>query len=299
MSGSIDSKEIYTFDEAYERLLGMDLNGVPGIAAGIKNVPPMEDLISLEGKTAIVTGGARGLGITIVNRLAEAGAKVVIVDLAVEFAEAAVAFFGTKGYQVKFFKADIRDLDRIQGAIDFAVKEFGSLDILVNNAGLWQIKHYCDFTEEDWDLCLDVCLKGTFFFTQKAAKQMVKQGTGGRVVNTISVGAYSMENYVGCMSPYVAAKGGILAMSRSLARELKPLGIAINCVCPPGMATVGGAHSGVPKDIMELMGTFPSVPVADPDKVARVVRMVVSDVGVLFQGSDIVADDGTRWQLRK
>jgi 2-deoxy-D-gluconate 3-dehydrogenase len=239
------------------------------------------------------------LGLTIVNRLAEAGAKVVIVDLAVEFADAAVAFFATKNYQVKFFKADIRDLKQIQAAVDFAVKEFGSLDILVNNAGLWVVKHYYDITEADWDLCVDVCLKGTFFFTQAAAKQMVKQGTGGRIVNTISVGAYSMETYEGCMSPYVAAKSGILGMTRSLSRELKPQGIAINCVCPPGMVTVGGGHTRIPDDIQALKNTFPSVPVGDPDEVARVVCMVVSDVGVLFHGSDIVADAGTRWQLVK
>jgi 2-deoxy-D-gluconate 3-dehydrogenase len=144
-----------------------------------------------------------------------------------------------------------------------------------------------------------VCLKGTFFFTQAAAKQMVKQGKGGRIVSTISVGAYSMETYVGCMAPYVAAKNGILGITRSLSRELKPQGIAINCVCPPGMTTVGGDRTDVPEDIQALMASFPTIPYEDPDKVARVVCMVVSDIGVLFHGSDIVADSGTRWQLRE
>jgi 2-deoxy-D-gluconate 3-dehydrogenase len=299
MGDSINSKDIYEFDEVYEKLLEMDLNGVPGLTKGLRNVPPATDLVRLDGKTAIVTGGSRGLGLAIVNRLLEAGANVVIVDLAVEFAESAVAFLSTKNYNVKFFKADVRDLKQIQAAIDFTVKEFGSLDILINNAGLWKIKHFYDFTEEDWDVIVDVCLKGTFFFTQAAANQMIKQGNGGRICNTISVGAYSMENYIGCMSPYTAAKSGVLGITRSLSRELKPLGIAINAVCPPGMVTVGGGHFGMDDDLKELMDTFPSVPLGDPDEVARVVAMVVSDIGVLFHGSDIVADGGTRWQLKK
>jgi len=272
---------------------------VPGMSQGLKNATPASELISLSGKTAIVTGGSRGLGVAIVNRLAEAGAQVVIVDLADEFANAALDFFKTKDYQVKFFKADVRDLEQIQTAIDFTVKEFGKLDILVNNAGIWQLKHYYDITEEDWDLVVDVCLKGTFFFTQKAASQMVKQGGGGRIVNTISVGAYSMESYIGCMAHYVAAKSGILGITRSLSRELKLQGIAINAVCPPGMVTVGGGHMNMPEDIKELMDSYPTVPIGDPDQVARVVAMVVSDIGVLFHGSDIVADGATRWQLKQ
>jgi NAD(P)-dependent dehydrogenase (short-subunit alcohol dehydrogenase family) len=299
MADVIDSKDIYQFDEVYARLMQMDLEGIPGLTKGLKNVVPAKDLVSLEGKTAIVTGGSRGLGVAIVNRLAEAGAKVVIVDLADEFAEAAVAYFATKDYQVKFFKADVRDLQQIQAAIDFAVEEFGSLDILINNAGLWVVKHYYDITEEDWDRVVDVCLKAAFFFTQAAAKQMVKQGTGGKICSTISVGAYSMENYIGCMAPYVAAKSGLLGITRSLSRELKLQNIAINCVCPPGMATVGGAHMNMPEDLKALMGEFPSVPIGDPDQVARIVAIVVSDLGELFHGSDIVADGGTRWQLKK
>ena len=299
MADVIDSKDVYQFDEVYARLMQMDVEGIPGRTRGLKNAIPAKDLISLSGKTAIVTGGSRGLGVAIVNRLAEAGASVVIVDLADEFAEAAVAFFATKDYPVKYFKADVRDLEQIKAAIDFTVEEFGSLDILVNNAGLWVVKHYYDITEDDWDLVVDVCLKGAFFFTQQAAIQMVKQGNGGRIVSTISVGAYSMENYFGCMAPYVAAKSGLLAITRSLSRELKPQGININCVCPPGMATVGGGHTKMPDDIRELASSFPSVPVGDPDEIARVIAMVVSDVGVLFHGSDIVADGGTRWQLTK
>ena len=301
MSKNINTTDIYKFDEHHQRLFNMDFDGVPDRSKGVKNVVAMQDLLSLTGKTAIVTGGARGLGLNVVNRLAEAGACVVIVDIAVDFAESAIEFFNSKNYSVKFIKTDIRDMDQIQAAVDFAVKEFGGLDILVNLATVYNYKHFFDFTEAEYDLCLDVILKATFFFTQIAGKQMEKQGTGGKIVNVSSVAAYSMESYEGRTTPYVAAKGGMLALSRSLTRELKPKGITINTVAPGGMVTSSGAHMSISgrmaPDIRALKDSFPKVPVADPDEVARVIYMMTTDVASYMHGADVVVDGGTRWCL--
>ena len=200
---------LYTFDPIYQRLLGMDINGMDmaGMKVrGLKNAVPMADILDLSGKVAIVTGGGRGLGLCIVNRLCEAGASVVIADIAVEFADAAVAYFTENGCaNIKFIKTDVRYIPQIQAAVDFTVAEFGKVDILVNNAAIWKMNRFFDLTEETWDDTLDVDLKGTVFFTQAVARQMVKQGTGGKIVNVASVAGLSMESAYGFL---VAVRGG-------------------------------------------------------------------------------------------
>jgi NAD(P)-dependent dehydrogenase (short-subunit alcohol dehydrogenase family) len=226
-------------------MIGLDINGaeIGGVKIqGGKNAKPMEAILDLSGKVAIVTGGARGLGFCIVNRLCEAGASVVIADIAVEFAEAAVAFFSSKNYKVKFINTDVRYLPQIQAAVDFTVKEFGKVDILVNNAAIWKMNKFFDLTEETWDDTIDTDLKGNVFFTQAVAKQMVKQGQGGKIVNVASVAGLAMETSYGCLTQYVAAKSGVVGISQSLARELKPLGININCVLPGGMMSPDAMH---------------------------------------------------------
>ena len=146
-------ENLYTFDAGYQRMLGIDVNGMemPGMKIqGGRNAIPMETILDLSGKVAIVTGGARGMGFCVVNRLCEAGASVVIADIAVEFADAAVAFFTSKDYKVKFIKTDVRYLTQIEAAVDFTVKEFGKVDILVNNAAIFKMNKFLDLTEETW-----------------------------------------------------------------------------------------------------------------------------------------------------
>lgn len=292
----------YSFDETYKKLLGLDINGaeIAGIKIqGLKNAIPMKDILDLSGKVAIVTGGSRGMGLCIVNRLCEAGASVVIADVAVEFAEAAVEYCSTKNYTVKFIKTDVCDLPQIQAAVDFTIKEFGKVDILVNNAAIWKVNKFFDVTEESWDSILDVGLKGTVFWTQAVAKQMVKQGTGGKIVNVASIAGLSMESAYGFMTQYVAAKSGVVGISQSLARELKPHGININCVLPGGMLTPGAIHAAPTPELREAMQGHPTAPVADPDEVARVVFMMATDISLYMHGATVVADGGGRLMIQK
>ena len=295
---------LYTFDPLYQRLLGMDINGMDmggGMKVrGLKNAEPMTDILDLSGKVAIVTGGGRGLGLAIVNRLCEAGASVVIADIAVEFAEAAVAYFTEKGCtNTKFIKTDVRFIPQIQAAVDFTVAEFGKVDILVNNAAIWKMGRFFDLTEETWDATIDVDLKGTVFFTQAVAKQMAKQGTGGKIVNVASVAGLSMESAYGFLTQYVAAKSGVVGISQSLARELKPLGININCVLPGGMLSPGAIHGAPPPELREFTKNFPSAPVTDPDDVARVVFMMTTGISDYMHGATVVADGGARLMIQK
>jgi NAD(P)-dependent dehydrogenase (short-subunit alcohol dehydrogenase family) len=295
-------EKLYTFDPMFQRLKGIDINGMDAHGmkvAGGKNAKPMKEILDLSGKVAIVTGGAMGLGFCIVNRLCEAGACVVIADIATEFAENAVAFFSAKGYQVKYIETDVRYIPQIEAAVAFTVKEFGKVDLLVNNAAIFGRNKFLEMKEETWDDTLDTDLKGTVFFTQVVAKQMVQQGTGGRIVNVASVAGVSMETAYGLMTQYVAAKSGVVGISQSLARELKPLGIRINCVLPGGMLSPGAMHMPSTPEFDEIRKKHPGAPVTDPDEVARVVYMLTTEVSNFMHGATVVVDGGARLMIQQ
>ena len=285
----------YTFNEGYKKTLGLDINGINmhgyKIAGGM-NAKPMQSILALTGKVAIVTGGAMGLGFCIVNRLCEAGASVVIADIAVEYAEKAIEFFETKNYTVKFIKTDVRIVSEIQAAVDFTLKEFGSIDILVNDAAVWRMARISDLSEESWNEIVDTNLKGTVFFNKIVSQVMAKQGRRGKIVNIASVAGLSMESSVGFMVEYVASKSGVIGITKSLAREMKPLGININCVIPGGMLSPGTMNMQIPTELKEIRNTLPPTPVADPDEVARMVYVMTTEVSDFMHGATIVVDGG-------
>ncbi|MPW25240.1 SDR family oxidoreductase [Alkalibaculum sp. M08DMB] len=287
-------EKLYVYDDKYQKSRGMDLK----IAESNK---PIMEVLSLKGKTAIVTGGARGLGFHVVNRLCEAGAEVMIVDIAIEFAEDAVEYFTNKGYNVKFKEADIRYIDQINNAVAATIEAFGKIDILVNNAAIWSMNRFLNMTEETWDDTIDTDLKGNVFFCQAVAKEMVKQNIKGKIVNIASVAGLSMESPYGFLPHYSASKGGLVSISQSLARELKPLGITINCVLPGGMLTPGALHTeGMDASMYEVHQKSPRTPLTqNPDDVARVVFMMCTDVSAFMHGSTVVADGGARLMIQE
>jgi len=148
---------------------------------------------------------------------------------------------------------------------------------------------------------VDTGLKGTVFFTQAVARRMVEQGRGGRIVNVASIAGVSMESSYGMIVPYVAAKSGLVGVSQSLARELKPLGITINCVLPGGMMSPGAVHSSldITPELREAMGEPGQAPVTDPDEVARVVFMLATPVSDFMHGATVVVDGGARLMIKK
>lgn len=302
--GGGNMKDSNALNPCYQRVLGMglDVNGMEAgghKVTGGKNAKSMVDIMDLTGKVAIVTGGSRGLGFCIVNRLCEAGASVVIADIAVEFAKVAMEFFSSKNYNVKFIKTDVSDISQIEACVDFTVKELGGVDILVNNASIWQFNELFDVTEESWDNIVDVNLKGTVFFTKIVAGLMKKQGRGGKIVNVASVAGIGMENAMGCMVQYVASKSGVVNISKSLARELKPLGININCVCPGGMITAGAMCTDISQELKERRNNTLAVPASDPDKVARVVYMMTTGMSDFMDGSTVIVDGGAHLMIDK
>jgi NAD(P)-dependent dehydrogenase (short-subunit alcohol dehydrogenase family) len=289
---------MYTFHEGYQRILGTVIDGIPERTAGLKNLPPMNELLDLKGKKAIVTGGAMGLGSCIVYRLCEAGASVMIADVAEEYANKVIEFASAKGYDVKFAKVDVRKPGQIKDAVDFTVAEFGGIDILVCCAALWTHNTLDEITEEIWDESLDTNLKGTFFFVKEVARVMEKQGNGGKIVDISSVAGISCEPGP-VMFDYVASKSAVLALTKSLARGLKPLGININCVIPGGMMTPGAINTQMTEASKEVRSKMvaPPTPTADPDEIARVVFMLTTKVSDFMHGASIIVDGGAHLNI--
>src|SRR5690606_24491947 len=140
----------------------------------------------LEGKVAIVTGGAQGIGRAICLRYAKEGAKVVVADLKLEGAQAVADEIHAAGGQAVAVAVDVRDQSQVQKMVDTAVETFGGVDILVNNAGVGKIIPFFETTEQDWDFIFDVNCKGLLWCSQAAARRMIEQGRGGKIINLAS-----------------------------------------------------------------------------------------------------------------
>ena len=255
-------------------------------------------LFDLSGKGAIVTGGGMGIGRAIVTRLAEAGAAVMIVDIDMDAAGKVVQRVKEKGGKAEAIKADIRSLADAKKVAEVTVQAFGSLDILVNNAGIYPISNALETTEELWDRTLDINLKGTFFFSQAAAREMVKAKHGGRIINMASIDAV---HPMGEVSHYNASKGGVLSLTKALALEWGPHGIIVNAVAPgtiwtPGSEKLRVEQEAAGKNPLELLKKFetrwPLGRPGEPDDIAKVVLFYASEAANYVTGTMLAVDGG-------
>jgi 2-deoxy-D-gluconate 3-dehydrogenase len=255
-------------------------------------------IFDLTGKGAIVTGGGMGIGRAIVMRLAEAGAAVMIVDIDMDAAGKVVQRVKEKGGKAEAIKADIRSLADAKKVAEATVSAFGSLDILVNNAGIYPISKALDTTEELWDRVLDINLKGTFFFCQAAAREMIKAKHGGRIINMASIDAV---HPMGDVSHYNASKGGVLSLTKALALEWAPQGIIVNAIAPgsiwtPGSEKIRVQQEAAGKDPMEMLKKFqtrwPMGRPGEPDDIAKVVLFYASEAVNYVTGTMLVVDGG-------
>src|SRR5690606_26025164 len=186
-------------------------------------------MMQLNGKTALITGSARGLGKAIAIKMASLGANIVLNDIpSSEALDETAEELRKAGYRVAVAKGDVRNQDDVKAMVATAVETFGSLDILVNNAGVTKDKPLAMMSEEDWDLVLDINLKGAFICTKLAVKQMIKQKYG-RIVNIASVaGRYGNRG----QANYSASKAGLIGLTMSTAKEFASKGITCNAVAP-------------------------------------------------------------------
>ncbi|CAN7545731.1 SDR family oxidoreductase [Phenylobacterium sp. LjRoot219] len=254
------------------------------------------ELISLAGRTAVVTGGAQGLGRAIARRLAEAGAAVVIGDRNVELAHTAAAELGQSGGQVIATGMDVSDPQSVAAAAALAVERFGGLDIWVNNAGVYPNIPLLEMTEQVWDQVMDVNLKGVFLGAQTAARKMIAGGRGGVIVNVVSTAGF--RGVAPGVSAYVASKHGVRGATRQMALELAPHDIRVLGVAPTFCETEGNmaalaalaerdVGAEIPATLTSLLGR-----VGVPDDIGRVVLFCASDLSIFMTGSTLLADAG-------
>lgn len=259
------------------------------------NQHPLVELINLKGKTAIVTGGAMGIGLGIARRLAEAGAHVVIADLNDTAGAAAVKELRGSGGEAAFIKTDVSREADVAAATDFAVKEYGGIDILVNNAGIYPQIPVMQMKTADFETILNVNLKSVFLFTKAVAAVMIAQKRGGKIINITSIDAVHPSS-VG-LAVYDASKHGLWGFTKNIALELAPHGIRVNAIAPGGILTPGaGAGKPASPDMDAIMKRFlekiPMKRMGDPDDIGKVALFLASDLSSYVTGSQIVVDGG-------
>jgi 2-deoxy-D-gluconate 3-dehydrogenase len=251
---------------------------------------PLSELIDLSGRTAIVTGGAMGIGLGIVRRLHEAGAKVVIADLdAVAAEDAAETLQVQRADSALAVRCDVSDSESVEGMLRAAVETFGEVDILVNNAGIFPMLPLSDLDVETFRRVLDVNLTGLFLCTKAVSARMIAQGKGGRIVNITSIDALH-PSMVG-LAHYDASKHGAWGFTKNVALELAPHGIWVNAIAPGGIATPGVGEI----DEAGLKGFEALIPMGrmgDPDEIGRATLFLASELSSYMTGSQIVVDGG-------
>ena len=247
--------------------------------------------MSLTGKVAIVTGGNSGIGRSIVSALAREGADLVIDYVAHPGAtEDLVRLVEGLGARAIGVEADVSAVADLANLLDAAVNSFGRLDIMVNNAGVETRTSVLETTEEQYEFVLRVNLKSAFFATQLAAKQMIAQGDGGRIINISSVHEdWPMPGN----TAYCLSKGGMRMLTRTAGVELAPHGITVVGVGPGAVDTpINRSTEADAAKMRTLDAAIPLGRIADPDEIARVVAFLAGDGSSYMTATTVMADGG-------
>ncbi|WP_414472393.1 SDR family NAD(P)-dependent oxidoreductase [Microvirga sp. M2] len=246
-----------------------------------------------DGKVALVTGAASGIGRATALRLASEGGRIVLADNNLDGAEAVADLIAGRFHPgARAIAYDAADPDACRRMVDHALDAHGRLDVLINNAGIYRRGHFAQTPAEEWALVMKVNLDSVFHITQQALPALLE--TGGNVVSTASTAAL---NGIAYASPYAAAKAGVIALTKSLATEYAPHGVRLNAVCPGRVLTnVSVGVSAVPDADPSLIVRGPKLGTklagADPEDLAGAYAYLASDDAAFVTGSILVADGG-------
>jgi len=260
---------------------------------------PLSKLFDLSGQGAVVTGGALGVGLGIARRLAEAGAGVLIADVNAEAAKQAVEKLASQGFKAAWVRCDVTKSSEVKAAMKTAVSTLGNVSILVNNAGIYPFKQIFDMTEADWDAVIDINLKGAYLCAQEASRHMVKQGRGGCIINIGSTSSVQPSFFPGLVH-YAAAKGGLLLLTKSLAKELASYGIRVNLIAAggidPRLTEQGRTGLSIDESAVKMGKEFLQRVLLGrmgrPDDIGTVALFLASEASSYMTGSLIVVDGG-------
>ena len=250
-------------------------------------------ILSLQGKVAIVTGAASGIGRAIAIRLAEMGAGVTILDKNSEGAKETVFLVAQSGGTASFISCDVTSSADCRNAVQQVISTHGRIDILCNNAGITVRKDILALQEAEWDAVLDVTLKSVYLLSHEVVPHMMRQGSG-TIINTGS--GWSLKGGPKAAA-YCAAKAGVLNLTRAMAIDHGKDNIRVNCVCPGDVDTAMLASEcrqlgETPATFMKEAAARPLGRVGTPDDVANVVLFLASDMSKWITGAHVVVDGG-------
>lgn len=245
----------------------------------------------LKGRTALITGGAspRGLGLATARLFAENGARVAILDLDAESARTAAGELKGRGHFG--MKCDVVKMRNCQMAVERTLKRFGQIDILVNNAGITSPKRLMDVTKEDYDMVLDVNLRGTYQMCQAVVPHMRERKTGS-IVNLSSVSGQRGGGVFGG-SHYSASKAGVLGLTKAIARELAPDNVRVNAICPSFIDTDIMGEDRTPELIERIVASVPLGRAGTAAEVAGCALFLASDLSSYVTGSELDVNGGS------
>lgn len=243
--------------------------------------------MELSGRVAVVTGGARGIGREIAERLAGAGAAIAVVDVAEDAVAQAAREMARPGVTVRGYRCDVSSFDDVVVVGEKIVADFGRVDVLVNNAGITRDRLFLRMTSEDWGAVLAVNLTGAFNFSKAFAPAMLKQRSGCMVNIASVVGQLGNPG----QANYAASKAGMIGLTKSLAREFAPRGVRVNAVAPGFIRTP--MTDALPDDTQaQMKQAIPLGRFGETSDVAAVVMFLASDASAYVTGQVINCDGG-------